>query len=490
MTVSVRRSLLTLALIALSSAAGAGPHSLQPAGWDENLRLSEPADKNADPKIVEIDIEARVETLEIVPGTKTEVWTYNGSLPGPLIRAHQGDRLIVHFSNKLPKPTTIHWHGVQVPIEMDGVPGVSQAPVEPGGTFTYDFIVPDAGLFWYHPHVMSAAQVGFGLYGALLVEDPAGPVNIADQLVLVLSDIAIDEADGKLESPDSGGVLGALFGREGNHVLVNGRLRPAVKIRSGAMQRWRVVNTAKSRYFQFQFEDPQPFQVIGVDGGHMEYSVTQHSVVLAPGERVDLLVAPRVDTGKPVTLIAVPYNRGFGSVEFRSAEQLISVEASDLPAVPPAEFPNITRTIAPLSAEGAKRVNIDLITSSEHGLTTFDIKGGPFWRNTSIASEIGEKQLWTITNKAIWAHPIHLHGFFFQEVDEKGVPVSPRAWKDTIHVPAESTRRFLVKLDRPGSWMYHCHILDHAEAGLMSTVDVGTATSDGSAGSHTHDHVK
>jgi FtsP/CotA-like multicopper oxidase with cupredoxin domain len=256
------------------------------------------------------------------------------------------------------------------------------------------------------------------------------------------------------------------------------------------MQRWRVVNTAKSRYFQFQFEDPQPFQVIGVDGGHMEYSVTQHSVVLAPGERVDLLVAPRVDTGKPVTLIAVPYNRGFGSVEFRSAEQLISVEASDLPAVPPAEFPNITRTIAPLSAEGAKRVNIDLITSSEHGLTTFDIKGGPFWRNTSIASEIGEKQLWTITNKAIWAHPIHLHGFFFQEVDEKGVPVSPRAWKDTIHVPAESTRRFLVKLDRPGSWMYHCHILDHAEAGLMSTVDVGTATSDGSAGSHTHDHVK
>ncbi len=97
---------------------------------------------------------------------------------------------------------------------------------------------------------------------------------------------------------------------------------------------------------------------------------------------------------------------------------------------------------------------------------------------------VGETQLWTITNKAIWAHPIHLHGFFFQEVDEKGVPVSPRAWKDTIHVAVDATKRFLVKFDRPGSWMYHCHILDHAEAGLMSTVDVGDVPPP--AAEHTH----
>ena len=107
------------------------------------------------------------------------------------------------------------------------------------------------------------------------------------------------------------------------------------------------------------------------------------------------------------------------------------------------------------------------------GPSGFALEGGPFWRKSSVRATVGEKQLWTITNKAIWAHPIHLHGFFFQEVDEKGVPVSPRAWKDTIHVPVDATRRFLVKLDRPGSWMFHCHILDHAEAGLMSTVDVG-----------------
>ena len=209
---------------------------------------------------------------------------------------------------------------MQVPIEMDGVPGASQPPVETGGTFTYDFVVPDAGLFWYHPHVMSAAQVGFGLYGPLLVDDPDDPVKVADELVLVLSDIATDD-DGKLHSADSGGVLGALLGREGNHVLVNGRVRPTLTVRDGALQRWRIVNAAKSRYFELVLGDGQPFELIGVDGGHMEYSLKRWTIVLGPGERADVLVAPRLD-GQSVTLITNPFNRGFGSTEYRSTEDL------------------------------------------------------------------------------------------------------------------------------------------------------------------------
>jgi len=466
------RVVLSVAVV-VCFAVGSSAEGLQPEGWDANLKLAEAEDTNPDPKIVEISLEARVSSLEIVPGVKTDAWTYNGGVPGPLIRVHRGDRLIVHFSNRLPHSTTVHWHGVQVPIEMDGVPGVSQPPVETGGSFTYDFVVPDAGLFWYHPHVMSAAQVGFGLYGALLVEDPSENLGIPDQLVMVLSDIAIEDKTGELHSPDSGGVLGALFGREGNHVLVNGRIRPTLSIRSGAPQRWRIVNSAKSRYFQLQLDNQQPFQLIGVDGGHLEYSVEKPLIVLAPGERVDVLIAPQVEAGKPLTLINIPFDRGFGSVEYRSSDDLIEFTGSSLPPVQAAVLPKVTRDIPALSAEGAKPVSIELITTNEHGVTAFDIKGGPFWKGTSIAASLGDMQLWTITNKAIWAHPIHLHGFFFQEVDDKGVPVSPRAWKDTIHVPADSTRRFLVKLDRPGSWMYHCHILDHAEAGLMSTVDVG-----------------
>ena len=114
------------------------------------------------------------------------------TVPGPLIRAKVGDRLIVHFSNHLPVATTVHWHGIRLPIEMDGVPGISQPEVQPGQTFTYDFVLPDAGLFWYHPHVDAAAQVGFGLTGALLVEDPSENIGVSDELVLVLSDIDVE----------------------------------------------------------------------------------------------------------------------------------------------------------------------------------------------------------------------------------------------------------------------------------------------------------
>ena len=196
---------IALALcLALPVAARA--QSFAPEGWADGVRLAEPADRNPDPKIVEIDLVAKLADLQI-DGKTVRAWTYNGGLPGPLIKTRVGDRLIVHFKNELDEPTTVHWHGVRVPIEMDGVPEISQPEVKKGESFTYDFVVRDAGLYWYHPHVMSAAQVGYGLYGALLVEDPSDGVDVADQLTLVLSDIGFD-AKGKLEPADSGGSAG------------------------------------------------------------------------------------------------------------------------------------------------------------------------------------------------------------------------------------------------------------------------------------------
>jgi FtsP/CotA-like multicopper oxidase with cupredoxin domain len=469
-------NILKTGALLLSFAMPGVAETLQPPAWNAGVKLPEITDTNPDPRIVEFSLESRITSLEIVPGVKSDIWTYNGGLPGPLIRARKGDRLIVHFSNKLPKATTVHWHGVQVPIQMDGVPGASQDPVEPGGTFTYDFVVPDAGLFWYHPHVMSAAQVGFGLYGALLVEDPDDRVGIADQLVLVLSDIAVDDDSGKLQAADSGGILGDLLGREGNHVLLNGRIAPVLNVRDGAPQRWRIVNTAKSRYFCLLLGQAQMFTVIGVDGGLLEYSVERDRLVLAPGERVDVLIAPRTESPQQsLTLITIPFDRGFGSTEFRTVETLMTLSPSPLPALPPAPLPRVTRAMSPMSAAGATPLQINLVTVKKSGTLEFGIEGGPFWKGTSVRAKIGETQLWTLTNKAIWAHPIHLHGYFFQVLDDKGVPVRPLAWKDTVSVPAESTVRLLVRFERPGSWMYHCHILDHAEAGLMSTVDVGEA---------------
>ncbi|HEY7169513.1 MAG TPA: multicopper oxidase domain-containing protein, partial [Vicinamibacterales bacterium] len=160
---------LLFGVILLSGSLGlrADGGSLQPERWDESLRLPEAVDRNPDPHIVEVDLEARVAEVEVASGERIQAFTYNGGIPGPLIRVRKGDRLIVHFTNQLPQPTTVHWHGLRVPIAMDGVPIHSQPEVQTGGSFTYDFVARDAGLFWYHPHVMSAAQVGFGLYGAL-----------------------------------------------------------------------------------------------------------------------------------------------------------------------------------------------------------------------------------------------------------------------------------------------------------------------------------
>ena len=127
--------------------------------------------------MLEIELEARVADVEILPGTTTPAWTYNGTVPGPMIRAKLGDRVIVHFKNSLPEATTIHWHGLRVPNDMDGAPGVTQPPIESGGEFRYEIELRDAGTYWYHPHTDSSTQVGRGLYGAFIVEDPADPLK-------------------------------------------------------------------------------------------------------------------------------------------------------------------------------------------------------------------------------------------------------------------------------------------------------------------------
>jgi FtsP/CotA-like multicopper oxidase with cupredoxin domain len=458
-------------------ATPASAESLQPPGWDRDVALAVAPDLNPDPHVVEVNIDARVASVEIAPGERVDAWTYNGGIPGPLIRARAGDRLVVHFSNHLPEATTVHWHGIRVPIQMDGVPDVSQPPVPTGGTFTYDFVVPDAGLYWYHPHVMSAAQVGFGLYGALLVEDPNDPVAVADETVLVLSDIGLD-GKGGFEPPDSGGTTGMAFGREGNHLLVNGRERPRLVGRAGAPQRWRVVNAAKSRFFQLELEG-QPFTRIGGDGGLLEYPVRLEALVLAPGERADVIVAPKGAPGSEIVVRAYPFNRGFGSVEYRTVEDLMTVSiagAAPYAGVPP---PAVKRTIEPTSTDGATNVAIEFtIGQRENGAFEYGINGVPFAKNHPVTARPGETQIWTITNKTKWSHPFHLHGFFFQVLDDKGRPVRPLEWKDTVNVPFEQTVRLVVRYDdRPGSWMFHCHVLDHADGGLMGTVDLGVSSS-------------
>ena len=465
-------SLLSLLVVCLLVPTLAAAQSLAPAGWDANLTLTEAVDTNPDPKVVEITLTAQLAEVEIAPGKRVQAWTYDGGLPGPLVKTHVGDRVIVHFKNQLQEPTTVHWHGVRLPIEMDGVPDVSQPAVKPGESFIYDFIVRDAGLYWYHPHVMSAAQVGFGLYGALLVEDPEDGVGVADQVTLVLSDMGFD-AKGQLEPADSGGSAGMVFGREGDYVLVNGRHHPVLRARPGAPQRWRIVNTAKSRFFYLDLEG-QPFTVIGVDGGLQERPVTSDILLVTPGERVDVIVTPKGKAGTPLLLRAMLYNRGYGSVQYRGVEDVMTLEFTNQAPVTAAPV-RVTRNIPIPSTAGATPVAVVLtLPPMENGKSEFRVNGVPFWKAKPFLAKLGETQLWTIKNDSDWDHPFHLHGFFFQVIDEKGQPVRPLAWKDTVNIPMKTTARLLVTFDeRPGEWMFHCHILDHADGGLMGTVLVG-----------------
>jgi FtsP/CotA-like multicopper oxidase with cupredoxin domain len=479
-------SLATLGCLALGACGSEPAAPTQPVGWDAELAPPEAPDLNADPRIVEVTLDARVTNLSLTPGASTPCFTYGDRIPGPVIRARVGDRLIVHFANHLPEPTTIHWHGVRVPNDMDGVPGVSQEQVPPGGTFDYDFILPDAGTYWYHPHVDSALQVGNGLYGALIVTDPGDPTEIdpalGKELVLVLSDMGIDP-DGSLFPADTGGELGTLFGREGNVILANGRVNPTLQARPGLRQRWRIINAAKSRYFQLAWEGNQ-FLRIGSDGGRLEEPERMDRVVLTPAQRADVVVAPAGGPGATSVVRWVPYDRGFGSTFNRPEEPIFTVQMTgDVPVEPP-PLPPLHRDILPIDTAGATLVDLSLNSGKNPDgslLLNINDRTPADWDAHPLEANFHERQVWTVTNTIAFAHPFHIHGFFFQVLDEQGQPVHPMEWRDTADVPVDGKLRLVIRYDdRPGMWMFHCHILDHADAGMMGTLMLGAN------GAHTH----
>jgi len=438
----------------------------QPAGWSDELEVAAAVDVNPDPNIVEVELEAAITDIEIVRGAPTPAWTYNGSLPGPLIRAKLGDKIIVRFKNSLPEATSIHWHGMRLPNHMDGVPGLTQKPIAPGGEFVYEFEARDAGTYWYHPHIDSAAQVGRGLYGSLVVEDPADSEAFGDELVLVLSDLSIDES-GQFLAEDAGGEFGDLFGREGRVLLVNGKVLPRLKVRQGKQQRWRVINAARARYYSIQLRE-HTLTKIGGDNGLAARSMQTNRIVLVPGERADIVFTPSDAPGTVRTMQWIPTERGFGSLYNRPREDMLEIETVAESPVTPAAIPELLREIEPIDLANATERTLDLTIEMEttrHGReVVMGINGEPYWLSKPMEAQLGETQIWNITNATAFAHPFHLHGYFFQVQDDTRIP----EWKDTIDVPSESSLRIAVRFDeRPGVWMYHCHILDHADSGMM-----------------------
>ncbi len=421
-----------------------------------------PQDLNPDPNVLEIELEARIEDVEIVPGFKTPAWTYNGTVPGPMIRAKLGDRVIVHFKNSLPEATTIHWHGLRVPNEMDGAPGVTQPPIESGGEFRYEFELRDAGTYWYHPHTDSSTQVGRGLYGAFIVEDPADPEAFGDDLVMLLSDMGLDER-GELLPADSGGNFGDLFGREGAVLLVNGKVRPTLKVRNGKQQRWRLINATRARYYNVRLRNHR-FMRLGGDNGLAARSAGR----LQPHHHSGRARRRRVHAGRSAgqhqrAALGADGTRLRQHVQPPVGERCCCIETVADAPVTPEPIPTELRTIEPLDLSSAKHRTLDL-TIAIKSKVEMGVNGVPYWNAKPLEIALGDTEVWRIVNNTDFSHPFHLHGYFFQVQDDARVP----EWKDTVNVPTKSELTIAVRFDeRPGAWMYHCHILDHAEAGMM-----------------------
>jgi FtsP/CotA-like multicopper oxidase with cupredoxin domain len=418
------------------------------------------------PQTVEVDLTAEPTPWSLIPGKTHTFWTFNGRVPGPTLELREGDRVIIHFHNKLPESTTVHWHGLPVPVEADGNP---MDPVLAGGSYDYVFTIPygTAGTYWYHPHPhgRAARQVGRGLYGAIIVraaDDPL-PASIPEKL-LILTDAQVTSYGsivfpGAIDEP----------GWEGNVVFVNGTRQPTIALRRGEVQRWRVINASLARYYRLVLQGHDLLQV-GSDGGLFERPVMRSELLLAPADRVELLVQGTGEPGQAYVLQSLPYDRYWPHERPRDWDRtfdLLTVRYTDDPPMTPPAIPATLRPVPaldPAQAVAVRTLHFDHAMINHHH---FDPN------HVDFSARLGDTDLWAIHNGDQMDHPFHLHGFRFQVLERNGAREPFPAWEDTVNVPKGQSVLLIVQYrDHPGKRMFHCHILDHEDYGMMGILEV------------------
>ncbi|MEP6781175.1 MAG: multicopper oxidase family protein [Gemmatimonadaceae bacterium] len=429
------------------------------------------------PGVVEVNLTASPAQLALNPGHPTEAYAYNGSVPGPTLDVHEGDRVTIHFRNNLPEKTTIHWHGLHIPAVMDGSP---MTPIEPGKSFDYSFTIPrgTAGTYWYHPHpdLRTGYQIAKGLFGAIIVRDANDPLPASlPEKLLILADNRFNP-DGSPEFSTPGtpqGIADEVNGREGDILTVNGQVMPTIPIRSGEIQRWRVINVSAARIYTLALPN-QALLHVGGDGGLFEQPIKAKSVRVASSERVELLVRGTGSPGASATLQSLPYDRydpHTRPTDWQVARSLLTLQYSEQPPVAAVVLPATLRHVPPLDTS---RVTVRREIVLSQGLINGRVMD---MRRVNETATLGATEIWTIENVVAMDHPFHLHGFSFQVLDRNGVTEPFREWKDVVNVPKHESVRFVVRFDDfPGMWMYHCHILDHEDHGMMAMLNVRPPT--------------
>nr|WP_241180862.1 multicopper oxidase family protein [Kocuria indica] len=487
-----RRQLLALGAAGAGAAAVGGAGLWWTGGGGEALgggrELLQPEVLSSRDGALDLALEAAPARVRI--GARTaHVQAFNGSLPGPTLRVRPGDTLRVAMTNGLEAPTNLHVHGLHVSPEDNGDnPFVSIAP---GDSFDYDFSLPDdhpPGTYWYHPHRHGhvADQLAAGLYGAIVVEDP-DPVPVARERVLVVSDLTLDDSGNLAEvSPPQ-----RMMGREGETVLVNGQVRPRAGAAPGERELWRVVNACPARYLRLTL-DGQTLRLLGRDVGRLPEPVELTEVTLAPGNRVELLVDTREGAS---TLTAAPVDRGSMDGMMGGAVpgdgpgtdepiELLTLEvtgdrAADAGPVPPGPVLRDLReepVAARRTLDFAMGMGMGGMMGGMRGpgqMMSFTIDGRPFdAERTDQRVRVGTVEEWTLTNSSPMDHPMHLHVWPMQVVTEAGREVAAPRWLDVVNVPAFGEVTVRVAFDDfAGRTVYHCHILDHEDLGMMGTLE-------------------
>ena len=455
-----------------------------------------------------------------IDGKTYKMLAYNGTIPGPTIKVAQGAEVTINLKNNLDTPTTLHSHGVRMDNLFDGVPDVTQKKILPGETFVYKLKFPDAGVYWYHPHLDEASGQALGLYGNFLVtpNDPAywSPVN--KEVSVILSDLLTQ--DGNIV-PFSSPVNHALMGRYGNLLLINGATDYKLSLKQGEVIRFYITNAANTRTYNFAIKGAK-IKLVGADNGKYESEAWVDSVVLSPSERTIVEVLfnkPGVYTLEHKTPLRTYV---LGSVEVVS-EKVANSYVADFQTLRTNK--DVTKSIDPFRASFKKPADKKLALTVDMGsmgsMTGGNMMpGGTMMGGTTIGADDKEKIEWedsmammnqnSTADMVKWKikdldtgktgmdinwkfkvgdkvkvsifndpksahpmqHPIHFHGQRFLVLSTNGVTNDNLVWKDTTLVQKGDTVEILVEMSNPGKWMAHCHIPEHLESGMMMNFEV------------------
>lgn len=413
----------------------------------------------------------------------TDVWSFDGSVPGPVLRGRQGDRMRLTVQNDLPQQTSVHWHGLRLENAMDGVPGLTQDPIAPGASFDYDFRLSDAGTYWYHSHERSFEQVARGLYGPLIIDETEPPDVDADEV------LAIDDWRLVGEGAIADG-FGALMdashaGRIGNWVTVNGTPEWTKPLARGMRVRLRLINVANARVMALRLTGMSA-SIVALDGQPVGTPMPTDTLSLAPAQRVDLIADITADDGGEALILSRERDGDYAIASF-PVEAGTSPRAEPIAALPPnavpfPEFSGLESLPArTLRMEGGAMGRMMSARLDGQDLGPRELAAqGMVWAFNGVAGmpdepfvEIarGETLRIALVNETGWPHGMHLHGHHFLERPNGGWSASAPL-RDTTLVAPQATTEIAFVADNPGDWLLHCHMLEHAHSGMMTWIRV------------------